>query len=282
MSTDRFAVIGDPIEHSLSPAMHTAALAAAGIDGNYEAVHVSPAQLQAAVGQLRREYRGFNVTLPHKEAILPFLDFLDPSARDVGAANTVVNAGGRLEGHNTDVGGFSAVLRQLQLDRPGLEVLVLGAGGSARAVVHALMLVGARVSLLNRDSARARRLAETASGRVAVLPHGMESLQAVVEQVDLVVNATALGLGHLADRSPLPEDVRLSPFTAVIDLIYGRRTPLLAMAAAAGCQMVDGLEMLVQQGAESFRIWTGVEPDIAAMRAACFARLEELASCSAF
>ena len=91
MSTDRVAVIGDPIEHSLSPAMHTAALAAAGIDGNYEAVQVSPAQLHAAVGQLRREYRGFNVTLPHKEAILPFLDFLDPSARDVRAANTVVN-----------------------------------------------------------------------------------------------------------------------------------------------------------------------------------------------
>ncbi len=276
---NRLAVIGDPISHSLSPAMHNAALRAAGIAGSYQAVHVSSPELEAQVHRLRDQgYRGFNVTIPHKERIAACLDQIDASAR-IGAVNTVVNQQDVLTGYNTDIAGFSRALRSLLPDPTGLHAVVLGAGGSALAVVHALQLERATVIVVNRSVARSEYLASRLSGLIAVHPSGPEAADAIAH-ADLLVNTTPLGMGHLAVLSALPDGSRLSSHTAVFDLVYGRTTPLLVHAAAVGCPTTDGLEMLVQQGALSFQLWTGIVPELAVMREAC-ARALEVPTCSA-
>jgi len=276
---NRLAVIGDPIAHSLSPAMHNAALHAAGIAGSYRAIQVAGPELEAGVRLLRdQEYRGFNVTIPHKERIAACLDQLDASAR-IGAVNTVVNQQDALIGYNTDVAGFTRALRSLLPDPTGLRAVVLGAGGSALAVVHALQLEPATVTVVNRSVARAEYLASRLSGPITVQPSGPEAAHAVAH-ADLLVNTTPLGMGSLAGLSALPDECRLSSHTAVFDLVYGRTTPLLAQAAAAGCPTANGLEMLVQQGALSFQLWTGIVPDLTVMREVC-ARALEVPTCSA-
>jgi len=276
---NRLAVIGDPISHSLSPAMHNAALHAAGIGGSYQAVHVSSPELEAQVHVLRdQEYRGFNVTIPHKERIAACLDQIDASAR-IGAVNTVVNQQGVLIGYNTDIAGFSRALRSLLPEPMGRHAVVLGAGGSALAVVHALQLERATVTVVNRSVARAEYLASRLSGPIVVPSRGPEAADAIA-RADLLVNTTPLGMGRLAALSPLPTGSRLSPHTVVFDLVYGRTTPLLAQAAAASCATVDGLEMLVQQGALSFQLWTGIVPDVTVMREACERALEVPTCCA--
>ena len=276
---NRLAVVGDPIAHSLSPAMHNAALRAAGIAGSYQAIQVSSPELEAQVRLLRdQEYRGFNVTIPHKERIAACLDQIDASAR-IGAVNTVVNQQGALIGYNTDVAGFCRALRSLLPDPTGLHAVVLGAGGSALAVVHALQCERTTVTVVNRSVARAEHLASRLSGRITVRRSGPEAAHAVAH-ADLLVNTTPLGMGNLVALSALPDDCQLSSHTAVFDLVYGRITPLLAQAAAAGCPTADGLEMLVQQGALSFQLWTGIVPDLTVMREAC-ARALEVPACSA-
>lgn len=276
---NRLAVIGDPISHSLSPAMHNAALRAAGIGGSYQAVHVSSPELEAQVHVLRDQgYRGFNVTIPHKERIAACLDQIDASAR-IGAVNTVVNQQGVLIGYNTDIAGFSRALRQLLPDPSGLRAVVLGAGGSALAVVHALQLERVTVTVVNRSVARSEYLASRLSGPIAVRRSDAEAADAI-GRADLLVNATPLGMDNLAALSPLPTGSQLSAHTAVFDLVYGRTTPLLALAAATGCPTADGLEMLVQQGALSFQLWTGIVPDLTVMREAC-ERALEVPTCSA-
>ncbi len=276
---NRLAVIGDPIAHSLSPAMHNAALHAAGIAGSYQAIQVSSDKLEAQIHLLRAQgYRGFNVTIPHKERIAAYLDQIDVSAR-IGAVNTVVNRQGALFGYNTDIGGFSRALRSLLPDPAGLRAVVLGAGGSALAVVHALQVERATVTVVNRSVARAEYLASRVSGSITVLPIGRKAIDAITH-ADLLVNTTPRGMGHLATLSALPDGCRLSSRTAVFDLVYGRTTPLLTQAAAGGCRIANGLEMLVQQGALSFQLWTGIAPDIPVMREAC-AHALEVPTCSA-
>jgi len=276
---NRLAVIGDPIAHSLSPAMHAAALQAAGIAGSYQAIHVASPELETQVRLLRDQgYRGFNVTVPHKERVVACLDQIDVSAQ-IGAVNTIVNQQEVLIGYNTDIAGFSRALRSLLPDPTGLRAVVLGAGGSALAVVHALQLERATVTVVNRTVARAEYLASRVSRRMIVLRSGLEAADAI-KHADLLVNTTPLGMGDLAALSALPDGSRLSSHTAVFDLVYGRTTPLLAQAAAAGCATADGLEMLVQQGALSFQLWTGIAPDITVMRDAC-ARALEVPTCFA-
>lgn len=282
MKRERYAVIGDPIDHSLSPAMHAAAFRHAGINAQYEAIRVSTRDLESTVETLRHlGFRGFNVTVPHKEAILPHLDAMSAEATAIHVVNTVVRAGDTLAGHNTDSQGFQAMLDKYGIDVHRKRVVVFGAGGAAQAVVHALVCREAWVTVVNRDQQRASRLAKRASRRVDLMSPHAAALPLTVRVADLLVNATSLGMGLLADQSPLPPDAELSPHSVVIDLVYGRLTPFLKSALAAGCRSFDGLEMLVQQGAESFRIWTGVEPDLGVMRAACARHIEEARSCSA-
>jgi shikimate dehydrogenase len=278
---ERFAVIGDPIAHSLSPVMQSAAFEAAGIAATYQKELVSPSALGAWVQRARElPYAGFNVTIPHKETIDSFLDALDGSVQSVGAVNTVVNRAGTLTGYNTDLPGFAATVRSLQKDAHGRHAVVLGAGGSARAVVRALSNLGAYITLCNRNEVKAHALATKLSIPVTTATLSSPEAKRAIETADLLVNTTPLGMDHLP-ISPLPDGTILDPRTAVIDLVYGPTTPLVRQAQASGCAAIDGIEMLVQQGAAAFRLWTGVAPGLEVMRAACRRALAEVHTCSA-
>ncbi len=257
-------VLGHPVAHSLSPAMHNAAFGALGLPHRYEARDVPPAGLPAAVTHLRAltDLVGANVTVPHKEAIGGLLDLVTPEARAIGAVNTIVRAGSRLEGHNTDRVGFAAALAEREVAVAGQRVLVLGAGGAARAAVLSLLAAGATVVVANRTMARAAQLTAVLGGTLIAWPEaGGDALAGI----DILVNATSAGL---QGEDPLP-GVVLSSRLAVFDLIpTARLTPLLTRSSAAGCRTVDGLLMLLHQAAASFTLWTGENAPIPAMRAA--------------
>lgn len=275
MSAKRLAVIGDPIRHSLSPRIQNAAIAAAGLDAAYESVHVRPEALPSFMEAARSgAFVGFNVTIPHKQRVASMLDALRGGAAEIGAANTVVREEARLIGYNTDVPGFLAALRS---SRPGASTraLVLGAGGSARAVAFGLRSEGVSVSVSSRRDTAAADLARQFEG-VRVVPWG--DREAEIAECDLVVNATPLGMAHLAGSTPVTRWPDASVPKVAFDLVYGLDTPFLHEAASAGWQTIGGVEMLIQQAAESFRLWFGREPHLEAMRQAC--RLEESA-CSA-
>jgi shikimate dehydrogenase len=295
-SSKRYAVIGDPIAHSLSPAMQSAAFADAGIDAMYQAVRVTPQQLPDWLQSDALSYDGFNVTIPHKEAVASTITAEAHAAR-LGAVNTVTRHVGSLMGWNTDYAGFEGCLRVLKLDVRGHEAVVFGAGGSARAVVRSLLDLGAAVTVINRTREKADSLliavaaahlipvgirrqdreAESAHrrpGTARVLIPDEPAALGAIAHARLLVNTTPLGMSHLADRTPLPEGASLVHQPAVIDLVYGGTTPLVAAARTAGCPTLDGIEMLVQQGAASFHMWTGVSPDLDVMRCACLEELE--------
>lgn len=273
MSIDRYAVIGDPIEHSLSPAMQEAGFLSADMTAVYEAHRVSPEMLGPHVACLRYGYRGFNVTVPHKEAILQHLDEIDDDARALGAVNTVVVRDTALRGYNTDAIGFGLALESAGCNPRGISAVVFGAGGSARAAVAYLNSRARRISVVNRDRARAERLVARYD-RAEAIAVGEESVATRLEEADLVVNATPLGMGQLSSGNPLPAHACLRGGALAFDLVYGQETPFLRQAAESGCRTVDGLEMLVRQGAASFTLWTGREPDVRAMRAACEREME--------
>ena len=258
----KLAVIGFPVAHSRSPAMQSAALAELGLAGewSYEAIEAEPARFEATVRQLvADEYAGANVTVPHKEAALALADELSEPAREIGAANTLVFEAGRIAADNTDAGGLLAAL---PASPRGLRALVLGAGGAARAVLWALGREGARVEVWNRTPARAEAICAELGGTPVAAPDQTD--------YELIVNTSAAGL-HGEDpfeQLPLAAE-RFGPGQTVVDMVYGERpSPLLEAASAAGATVVDGLEVLVQQGALSLRIWTGLEPPVDAMRAA--------------
>lgn len=261
VTTARLALLAHPAGHSVSPAMQAAALAHAGIAARYEALDVAPAELGAAVAALRSApWLGANVSVPHKAAVVPWLDSLSPTARRLGAVNTIVRRGDRLHGDNTDLTGFGRSVDEL-LDAAGERssgrtVVVLGAGGAARAVVAALVDRDFAVGVYNRTAARARALvADLAAASVLVLEES--ELASAVASAHLVVQTTSVGMTGGPAGSPLPPGV--GPRAgAVIDLVYRPPvTPLLRAAAAAGLAVRNGLPMLVYQGAASFEAWTG-------------------------
>jgi shikimate dehydrogenase len=278
----RLAVIGFPVAHSRSPAMQSAALAALGLeDWSYEAVEVAPEGFAARVGEMAAEgFAGANVTIPHKEAALALADLPSAAAREIGAANTLTfapyalanpegdqtpavdrgpDAEAGIAAENTDAGGLLAALPTTPLDA---RALVLGAGGAARAAVWALVGEGARVDVWNRTAARAEELCAGLGGKPVAGPAQAE--------YDLIVNTTAVGLGGEDPFEELPLDA--AGFVGgqlVVDMVYGEGSaPLLGAAAAAGATTIDGLEILVQQGALSLEIWTGREAPLDVMRAA--------------
>lgn len=270
-------VVGHPIGHSISPAFQQAALNAAGIKAAYSPYDVAPTKLAAFVRGLREPcWLGVNVTIPHKQAVLPMLDRVSPAARAVGAVNTIVVGAGRLQGENTDVGGFLRSLRERGLDPSGGATVVLGCGGAARAVVAGLCAGGAgSIAVLARRAEQAAALvrdvsAECSRSRLTVHQWHAPELPELVSSASLVVNTTPLGMkgGPAPAESPLPEAV-LHPALTVYDLVYNPlRTPLLAAAERAGARAVDGLDMLVYQGAEAFELWTGVAAPVDVMRSA--------------
>jgi shikimate dehydrogenase len=258
----RLAVLGHPIAHSRSPAMQNAALAELGLGDkwSYEAIEVAPDRFEEQVrAMLGDGFAGANVTVPHKGAALAVADTLSETAREIGAANTLVFADGEIRAHNTDAGGLLASLPE---PPAGKRALVLGAGGAARAVVWALLREGADVDVWNRTVRRSRNLCEELGGRPAEAPD-----QAAYE---MIVQTTAVGLDGEDPFVELPLAAgRFAPAQVVVDLVYGKEpSRLLGAAAAAGAAVVDGIEVLVQQGALSLQIWTGREAPIDAMRAA--------------
>jgi shikimate dehydrogenase len=268
--TGLVCVLGHPVTHSLSPRIHNAAFQAQGVDLVYLAFDVPPVRLRdAVIGLTALGFRGANVTIPHKEAILGLLDEIDPVAARVGAVNTVVNDRGRLLGHNTDRSGFSAVLRNLRPEGArGLTCFVAGAGGAARAVVTALAEDGAREILVhNRTAERAVVLcSETVWGDTPCRPVPDDAAAEAARSSDLIVNATSLGLGPSVKESAVPVDI-LHSHHIVVDLVYGPApTMLVREAKARGATAVDGKEMLVMQAAESYELWTGLRPSVEVMR----------------
>ena len=252
-------VLGFPVAHSRSPAIHNAAYAALGLDWRYVKLPVPPALFEETVRALPGSgYRGANVTIPHKVAALALADSASEAARAVGAANTLsFGWDGGIAAENTDAAGFLDALGE---SPRGKSALILGAGGAGRAVAWALREAGAReVSIWNRTAERARDLASALGARPVERPEG----------ADLVVNATSVGLAASDDASALPLD-GLTPPALACDLVYsgGAETPFAAWAARAGARVVEGLEVLVRQGALSFRGWTGREPPLDVMRRA--------------
>ena len=280
--TRLIGIIGWPVEHSLSPAMNNAAFSALGLDYCYVPLPVAPGRLKGAVEGLQAlGFVGANVTVPHKEAVMAHLDEVTSEARAIGAVNTIVIQDGRFIGYNTDWRGFLAALRDGGFAPEGKRAVVLGAGGAARAVVYALGTAKAEIVILNRTLSRAEALVRGLSPlfpliSLVPLPLNEEILLEQAAVAHLLVNATPLGMWPEVEGSPWPEGLAFPSHLTVFDLVYNpRRTKLLDQAEAAGAKAISGLGMLVHQGAEAFRLWTGVDPPLAAMYKAC----EEVLGC---
>jgi shikimate dehydrogenase len=262
-----FAVFGNPVVHSLSPVMHNAAFGATGFNGVYAAIRVRDIRL-AVAGLRSLGFRGASITLPHKEAVMACLDYIDPRARRIQAVNTVVNEGGTLKGFNTDWAGALKALEE-KVPAAGKRVAVIGAGGAARAVAHGLQSAGGTVTIFNRS-------AEKGSALAAELGAEFRPLDRFDGQgVEILINTTSVGMAPQTEESPVARET-LRPGMAVMDIVYTPlRTRLLRDAQAAGCATIDGLAMLVRQGALQFELWTGLEAPVDIMRMAAAAELED-------
>lgn len=263
------AVWGWPVRHSASPAMHNAAFAALGLDWVYVPFAVDPDRVSAAVEAIRAlGIEGVNVTVPLKEQVGAFLDDLTPVARRLGAVNTIFRDGDGLVGDSTDGDGFLAALAHAGVsDLRGRKALVLGAGGSARAVVDALSRSGARVAVANRTRDRAEALRDL--GAAETIEWEERALARAMPGCDVVVNTTSLGMSPHPETMPPITAAALAETGLAMDLVYNPpRTRLMTCAEASGVRAANGLEMLVRQGALSFGRWTGADAPIDTMRAA--------------
>ncbi|MDD4179542.1 MAG: shikimate dehydrogenase [Candidatus Margulisbacteria bacterium] len=266
-------IIGYPLGHSISPAMHNAAFKELGLDYEYIPFEVEPEDLHEAINGLRALHiAGFNVTIPHKEAIVPLLDDVTKLARTIGAVNTVENQEGKLVGYNTDGLGFIESLNEdAEFDPKGKRVVVLGAGGASRGVATMLAEVGANSILLSdifedKGNELVEYLNTLTETKCSFAKPDSESLRDEIEYADLLINTTPLGMHPKIGESPLPKKVKLNKKTLVYDLVYNpSETKLLKTAKAAGCKVVSGLGMLVRQGALAFTVFTGEEPPIETM-----------------
>ena len=271
-STRLFCVIGDPIAHSLSPVMHNAVFRALDLNSVYTAFRVSPKDLPKAVeGTRALGFGGANVTIPHKVAILPLLDRLAEEARLIGAVNTV-KIDGSLEGYNTDGIGALRALREGGADPLGRRVLILGSGGAARAIAMTLALRGgvASLTILGIVEGEVKRLMEDVRRGTGVEVSGgslgEESLREGIEKADILIHATPVGM-HPKVGESLVEKGLIRPGLAVMDIVYNPlETRLLREAKEAGARTISGLEMFLNQGAESLKIWLGIDAPLELMR----------------
>jgi shikimate dehydrogenase len=268
--TKRVVLIGHPVAHSLSGAMHQAAFDSLGIGATYEAWDRAPIELAEAVAELRTDaFLGANVTIPHKERVVPMVDRLTEEAHATGAVNTITREGKRLIGHNTDVAGFRVALdRLVGKQKMPRQAVVLGAGGGARAVVYGLITEGfQRIIVFNRHLHRAESMVKhfakvAAHMELRAMPWHDSIIESEMAKARLLINATSIGL--TSDDSPIPAEA-LNADLLVLDLIYSR-TKLLRDAEAAGCTVADGELMLLHQGAAAFTLWTGQPAPLALMQ----------------
>lgn len=270
----KLGLTGYPVGHSLSPAIQNAALQASGLEGGYSLYPVAPDDLQALKDLLASvrtgEINGLNVTIPHKQNVIPLLDELTPTARSIGAVNIVYMRGDRLIGDNTDAPGFLADLGKFLTTETQSHgdkiVLVLGAGGSARAVVYALVNDGWQVTIAARRIEQAQQLASNFKD-VHTRELNFQTFQ--ISNLQLIVNTTPLGMAPDIDQSPLPENAALSKQTKIYDLVYNpRETKLVRDARAQGLQATTGLGMLIEQAALGFELWTGLKLPMEIFRSA--------------
>jgi shikimate dehydrogenase len=263
----RVGLIGFPLAHSLSPLIQGVAFAHHGLPERYELWETEVSRLEERVRGLRADdFLGANVTIPHKETVMPYLDELDALVEKTGAVNTIVNKEGRLFGHNTDVTGFARALAEAGFSAQGSRAVLLGAGGAARAVGVALLEAGiAEIALSDIVPARSEALAATLRSlapAVVIRAHALddESFRKATTACRLLVNCTPVGMRHSGSEGQLPLDTEMLPSGALVfDLVYNPPvTPLLAAARSRGARVVGGLSMLVYQAAASFKLWTGL------------------------
>lgn len=274
------ALFGDPIFHSISPAIQNRAFEALELPLRYLAFQIPGEMLAAAVaGAKAMGFVGFNVTIPHKQAIVPLLDELAPSAKSLGAVNTVHREGSKLIGHNTDGEGFIRALEaELGIAPQGRRFLLLGAGGAARAVALTLASQGAeRIIVANRTVEHAQRLAQDIASRGGdVTAISLSGLSRWSSEAEIIINTSPVGMHPYVDAEPLLSPNLIQQEHVVCDLIYNPRpTKLLQQAAQRGARTMDGLGMLIWQGALACQIWTGKLPPIAPMKAAAQGALAE-------
>ncbi len=264
-------IIGDPIEHSMSPVMHNAAFKNEGVDYVYLPFRVKKEELGKAIEGMRAlNIRGLNITIPHKVAVIQFLDELDPLADKIGAVNTIVNNDGVLTGYNTDATGFLQALLERGIEPRGKSVVILGAGGASRAISFILAERGSSLVILNRtwDKAKvcADRISEIFQSEATALKLNRENLAAALSQADILVNATSVGMSPNINETPVTSNL-LKPSLVVFDIVYNPiKTRLQREAEAAGATVISGLDMLVWQGALAFEKWTGLKAPVGVMR----------------
>ena len=274
--TQLAGIFGYPLSHSLSPAFQQAAFNHYGLDVRYLAWETPPEGLAEEVAKLRSgDFIGANVTIPHKESVIALLDEVDPLAQSIGAVNTIVKTAGRLVGHNTDAHGFMRELKEDGNFEPnGKRVLLLGAGGAARAAAFALCREGvASITIANRNVSRAETLAAALhNDAVSVLAAMLDdtTLEPVALESDLIVNCTSVGMRHGEAEGQTPLSGGIIPHEAVVmDMVYNpQNTPFLAGARSAGATALGGMPMLIYQGAAAFEMWTGQQAPLDAMFAA--------------
>ena len=267
-----FAILGYPVGHSLSPKMHTAAFRAAGFPNyNYIAVTIQTGKLMLAVDGLKGlGFRGANVTIPHKSTIMKFLDAVDSDAMIIGAVNTLVNDGGMITGYNTDVTGFLKSLAEVNFLPEDCNAVILGAGGAARAILWGLCKRRAGyITIGVRNSKKARVLEDDfcVYGNVEVMDWESEEFKETLQAADILINTTPLGMYPAVDEMP-PVDLKLLPPGALVyDIVYNpARTKFLKTAESLGYPTLNGLNMLLLQGEESYRLFTGEMPDLEVMK----------------
>jgi shikimate dehydrogenase len=278
-------LIGYPLGHSLSPKLHTSALHACGLEGIYSLFPIAPDDKQSLKDLLSRvrseEVHGLNVTIPHKQNVIPFLDELTSTAISIGAVNTIYLKKNKLIGDNTDASGFLTDLKSLLTTETrrhrDLDALILGAGGSARAVVYALLGDGWRIIIAARRIEQAQQLASSftkdnpriTACNLSEIERPPASLQSLLANISLLVNTTPVGMTPNTDQSPWPEHLPFPPQAAIYDLVYNpRQTKLVQAARRQGLHATTGLGMLIEQAALSFETWTGKTPSREIMRAA--------------
>ena len=268
-NTSVYGIFGYPVKHSLSPLMQNAAFLKVGIDAVYVPFEVEPDKLGEAISGVRAlGVKGINVTVPHKERVIEHLDYISDEAEFLEAVNTVKNENGELTGYNTDAEGFLRSLIEEKIKLEGKKVLMFGAGGAARAVGYALLKGGVKfLNIVNRNFQRAKEVGKLLGtrGNVLVFPLKESTVEALLKDTDLIVNTTSVGMApddpRLFNYSRIPEGI------TVVDIIYNPpETPLLKAAREKGCKIVNGLGMLVYQGAVAFEIWTGKKAPVNTMR----------------
>lgn len=272
-STELYGIIGNPVSHSLSPAMHNAAFAAMGMNRLYVPMEVADIE-QGMTGLRALGFRGASVTVPYKETVIPFLDEIDPVAKKIGAVNTLLlRKDKKIQGFNTDWLGANTALAERKIKLQTSRILVAGAGGSAKAVAFGLVQAGAEVVITNRTAKTGKDLASWLGCEFV----SMNDIAWV--SADVLINSTSVGMEPDIDGIVIPTSI-LSQFSVVMDIVYApQETRLLREAKAAGCQTIDGLAMLFHQGAAQFKIWTGIRPPDLIMRSALEEELQKRAGC---